>query len=337
MTNYEYLVKELNLSEPQMEAVVKLASICGMQTIMEGFGFKTKIKDTSTMPKTDDDFRMAMAAKKLAEQKEAERQKRIAADEARREREAKKDQEYWDKVNARDEVAPLSSVFIDESDPVQRRKANAGLLATNTLDDTQDDFGRFGSDTDEFNIDSMPTLQGDLDDFYKTDEDLESDVDEYEVSKEQKTLMELVNEVGQLSPMANVEDIKQLAVNLAGASDKESTNFAEKLKELITDANKSIRVNREAMSEPMQPIYLAIRDFRKAFPDNPYGKLFELVDGYPYATKKSSGDSVAELSAAKNFGDEPKPMLTSRDYVRTKILTPELMNKIRQRKMTQNV
>ena len=336
MTNYDYLVKELNLSEPQLEAVVKLASICGMQTIMEGFNFKTKIKDTSAMPKTDAEVRMANAAKELAEKKEADRKKRLAAEEARREREAEKEKEYWDKINARDEVAPLSSVFLDESDPIQRRKANAGLLATNTLDDTQDDLGRFGSDTDEFNIDSMPTLQGDLDDFYKTDEDLDDDTED-DVSKEQKNLMELVNEVGQLSPMANVEDLKQLAVNLAGAGDKESNEFAEKLKELIVDANKSIRVNREAMAEPMQPIYLAIKDFRKDFPDNPYGKLFELVDGYPYATKKSTGDSVAELSATKNFSDEPKPMLTSRDYMRTKILTPELMNKIRQRKMTQKV
>lgn len=70
MTTQEYLTKDLNLSDAQFEAIMKLADVCGMKAMLEGgmascfLNRKKKIEENN--------------AKKEAEQKAAEEQRKLA-------------------------------------------------------------------------------------------------------------------------------------------------------------------------------------------------------------------------------------------------------------------
>lgn len=333
MTNYDYLVKELNLSEPQMEAVVKLASICGMQTLMEAFKCKTTIKNNSGKPTTAEEDRIAAKAKALAAADERKRAEAKEAEEKIRLANLEKSKKYWDKINARDEVAELTDVLNDDSNKSATRVASSD-----------------SDDNEEFDYDSsvaIPSTVGEIKDFKSNEDDYVSVLDDDDdgtdtaVSKKDRGIMQLVIDIGKMSPMSNLDDVKALAVDIANSGDKilDKTTSAELLK-IIRDANNSIQLSLEP--EDLTPIYKQIQAFRNAFPENEYGQLLDNLYGYnKFASGKTNAeDSVDELSATPKFKEDPKTMLSGRDYVRRMTMTPERLNRINQKRrerMAQNV
>lgn len=328
MTNYDYLVKELNLSRPQIEAVAKLASICGMTSLMEAFKCKTTIKNNSSQQTTDEENRIAENVNALVTAEEEKRAEERANAEEAQLLKNKKVQEYWDKINARDEVAELTDVLNDDSNK------SASRVASSDSDDNE-----------EFDYDSsvaIPSTVGEIKDFKSTEDDYVSVLDDDDdgtdtvVSKKDRDIMKLVIDIGKMSPMSNLDDVKDLAVDIANSGDKilDKTTSAELLK-IIRDANNSIELALEP--EDLTPIYKQIQSFMNDYPENEYGQLFNKLYGYDtFASgKKNAEDSVADLSATKNFSEEPKQMfsgrLTSRDYLNhhlKKTLSPERWNAI---------
>lgn len=332
MTNYDYLVKELNLSEPQMEAVVKLASICGMQTLMEAFKCKTTIKNNSGKPTTAEEYRIAEKAKELAKAEEKKRAEAREAEEKIRLANLEKSKKYWDKINARDEVAELTDVLNDDSNK------SASRVASTDSDNNE-----------EFDYDSsvaIPSTVGEIKDFKSTEDDYVSVLDDDDdgtdtvVSNKDRGIMQLVIDIGKMSPMSNLDDVKALAVDIANSGDKilDKTTSTELLK-IIRDANNSIQLSIEP--EDLTPIYKQIQSFRNAYPENEYGQLFDKLYGYnKFASGKTNAeDSVDELNATPKFKEDPKTMLSGRDYVRRMTMTPDRMNRINQKRrerMAQN-